>query len=211
MKKIFNILFVIIENIALLYGVLYLNWDILFILFVFGVEWFLISLFTFIKIKINGGNELLFKYLHIDKDHYSKVGITNSKNSSPFFLYSMMLVLWNFHLLYSIYALFTIFKPDSVYIIFVIFLNQLVFFVSAKIDNENDLINLASTPMRNIVFIGLGALAGGVFTTLLGHTIFILIGLLVFKFMIDVLSFTSGFKNFNRSILEFSGVKLLKS
>ena len=63
MKKFLNILFVIIENVALIYGVMYLNWDILFIFFVFGFEWFLISVFTLIKLKINGGNELFYKFL----------------------------------------------------------------------------------------------------------------------------------------------------
>ena len=149
-------------------------------------------------------------FYQINKEHYKKIKITHNKSSSPFVSYLIMLFLWNFYLLYSIYALFTVFKVDSFYIIFVILLNQLIFFATAKIENENDLINLASTPMRNIFFVGLGVLAGGVFTVLLGKTIFILFGLIIFKLLIDIVSFTSSFKAFNKSILEFSGVKLLK-
>lgn len=150
MKNFFNILFVIIENVALIYGVVYLSWDILFVLFVFGFEWFLISLLTFYKLKSNGGSELFYKFLPIDKDHYTKIKLTHNKNSNPFISYSIMIALWNFHLLYSVYALFTVFRLDSFYIIFVIFLNQIFFFATAKIKNKNDLLNLASTPMRNI-------------------------------------------------------------
>lgn len=210
MKKFFNIIFIIIENIFLVYGVIYLNWNILFVLFVFGFEWFLVSAFTFIKLHINGGSELFYRLLPIDRDHYKKIKISNTKNSSPFISFSIILVLWNFHLLYSIYALLTIFKLNSIYIIFIILLNQLIFFTTTKIENEKDLLNLASTPMRNICFIGLGAAVGGAFTVLFGKTIFILIGLLLFKLSIDILSLTSRFRHFNKSILEFSGIKLLK-
>lgn len=209
-----KILFIILNNLIVLIGVFFWEWNLINILLIYAYEGLLILAIVLITLKRAGGNKLLYQVLPINKSFYDKTQYSKNKKYTPMHALTIVSILSNILIVGFIFELIGNKELASVWWLIVsipiLSINYFINFTkNINLTNEKNLVNFISLPAKNIFVMHYGLIIGMMIAEFFGELTIVLASIVLLRIIMEIVVLKSKAINFNKRIIHLYGIKLL--